>query len=130
MPIFLAFSCQALIRLHEMLPLTSKSSFYSPLQHLDVFYETFCRISSTTNTSRKFHTQKSFAEHCLTAHQQEIHEGAAPKCRKLSGFSHKTVMLATLPYDGRHAHTSPLHFLSLPSPSIKNARFSCPTKPS
>jgi hypothetical protein len=34
-----------------MLPLTCKSSIYGVLQHLGIFYGTFCSISFTTNTS-------------------------------------------------------------------------------
>jgi hypothetical protein len=103
----------------EILPLTCKLSIYWVLQH---FYRTVFCISSTTNTSRKCYLRKSFPEHCLTAHQQEITEGEAHTCSILLGFSHKTVMLMAL--SCTDASLLPdVHFLSCPSPSIKDTLY-------
>jgi hypothetical protein len=63
-----------------------------------------------------------FAQHCLTAHQQETNEGEADTCRVLSVFSHKTLMLTTQSCrDGRPL--PPVRFLGHSSPSIKDIRY-------
>lgn len=78
------FFCLTLVRLHEIFPLSCKPSICWVLQNLGIFYGIFYGVSSTINTLWECHMWNSFAQHCLTALQQEINKGQAHMCGLLS----------------------------------------------